>query len=152
MAEEKKKEENKAPAWAWWTLIIMSAVIAMIFAKYSGDDTLEDKGDKATAQNWKLYWEKNPDATMDTSNMMPPEPVLAVIQRNYQSVTIAYKNSSKHGIMIGNSDDGISYDGSWKEKKEYGNFHLRFVDNNSSAVGWVDDKGEKPINLWLVRS
>jgi len=53
MTTEKKKDENKAPGWAWWVLIIISIIIAVIFTGISKKEEVAGAG-KASAQSWPL--------------------------------------------------------------------------------------------------
>lgn len=145
MADE-KKNENRAPKWAWWLLTTMSVIITLVSATL----TYNYLAPKAPAQQqlcWQLCWEKIPGATMHTDTLQKTMP--AIIQRAGNSLTIVYKYDGGKGEMTGVSTDGISFDGQWKDGVGWGRFHLRFA-SACSAVGWVDDKNTKPINLWLV--
>ena len=133
------------------TIIVIILIVLIFFMiKMTKIEKSEEVGQLTPAtQNWQLCWEKNPDATMDELDIERCMP--AVIQKEEEFLLVFYKD--KTGKLVGKTSSSSSnlYDGTWKDNGGWGNFHLRFVSPNS-AVGWVDDKGEKPISLWLVKT
>ena len=98
------------------------------------------------SQPWQLCWEKIPGAKGTTNIRSQCFPVK--VSKNRNSIVLVYQHNDRQGTMEASSSDGAVYDGLWKDPGGWGNFHIRFT-SPTSAVGWVDEKGKKPINLWL---
>ena len=101
-------------------------------------------------EHWQLCWEKKPEHIGKTSTRQLC--LSARIETRTPSyLVISYSYSEGRGAMEGTSANGMEYNGQWKDSIGWGNFHLRFT-SPTSAVGWVDEKGKNPINLWLSPS
>lgn len=103
----------------------------------------------ARAEQWQLCWEKIPGHTGTTNTRQLC--LSTRILRGNASLVLTYPYRDGSGTMEASSSDGLVYEGLWKDPGGWGNFHLRFT-SPTSAVGWVDEKGKKPINLWLSSS
>ncbi len=104
--------------------------------------TWVDEKNDSQGPSWQLCWEK--------TNGVSRRLEAIVINRDDKNLTVLYlggKNGA--GFLEGLSSDGRIYDGAWRDPGGWGRFQLRFV-SLTLAIGWVDEKGERPIHLWLT--
>ena len=143
---------SKVPTGLWWLLIAVVFLLGWIFWPKKETPTAKTAAiaTPARAEQWQLCWEKIPGHTGTTNTRQLCLP--ARILRGNASLVLTYPYRDGSGTMeASSSDGGAVYAGLWKDPGGWGNFHLRFT-SPTSAVGWVDEKGKKPINLWLSSS
>lgn len=143
-------------AWLGWVVAIVLVVIGANLGYRYYKNAIQPPAPKspiaapaAVAPEWQLCWEKIPGHTGTTNTRQLCLP--AQILRDNASLVLTYPYGDGRGTMEAKSGDGTVYDGLWKDPGGWGNVHLRFT-SPTSAVGWVDEKGEKPINLWIFPS
>lgn len=100
-------------------------------------------------QQWQVCWQKVPSAKGVSNTQFKCMPT--TVKRKNSSLLLVYTyDNNGQGMMEAASSDGASYDGTWKDPGGWGKFHLWFA-SPTSALGWIDEKGERPIPLSLAR-
>jgi hypothetical protein len=142
------------------SILVLLAIILTITFISGGREGLYQKWENLTTAppaltptiqptQWQLCWEKIPGAQGTTNVRSKCFPVRVIRDRN--SIVLSYDYNDRQGTMEASARDGAVYAGLWKDPGGWGNFQIRFT-SPTSAVGWTDEKGKNPINLWLSLS
>lgn len=100
------------------------------------------------SQQWQVCWQKVPGAKGFSNTQFKCMPT--TVKRDNSSLLLVYRyDNNRQGTMEATSSDGASYDGTWRDAGGWGKFHFWFT-SPTTALGWIDEKGEKPIPLSLT--
>ncbi|TSD02412.1 MAG: hypothetical protein Athens071424_108 [Parcubacteria group bacterium Athens0714_24] len=106
----------------------------------------------AAKPSYWLCWKLQPGQNLVSLVSQRCMPCI-IDKRDEKSLLVKFIGVRGNGTLVGNSEDGISYNGRWRDIGGWGDFNLQFSPDSeeNSAIGWIKDKENFSANLWIEK-